>query len=81
MTHIPATEDYVPLLPWFGVVLIGMFIGKTLFDDRPMVWLSWNSQQPVARWLAFGGRHSIHVYILHQPVFIGVLSLWFWATG
>jgi uncharacterized membrane protein len=80
MTHIPATEDYVPLLPWFGVVLIGMFIGKTLFDDRPMAWLSWSSQRPVVRWLAFGGRHSIHIYMLHQPVFIGVLSLWFWVA-
>ncbi|NNG13660.1 MAG: DUF1624 domain-containing protein [Gammaproteobacteria bacterium] len=80
MPHLPTTEDYVPLLPWFGVVLIGMFIGKTLFDDDPMGWLSWNSQQPVVRWLAFGGRHSIHIYMLHQPVFIGLLSLWFWIA-
>lgn len=81
MTYLPATEDYVPLLPWFGVVLIGMFIGKTLFDDNPMAWLSWNSPQPIARWLGFGGRHSIHIYMLHQPVFIGVLSLWFWVVN
>lgn len=81
MTYLPATEDYVPLLPWFGVVLIGMFLGQTLFDDRPMAWLSWNSRQPVARWLAFGGRHSIHIYMLHQPVFIGLLSLWFWMVN
>lgn len=80
MTHLPATEDYVPLLPWFGVVLIGMFLGKTLFDDKPMAWLSWNNRHPVARGLAFGGRHSIHIYMLHQPVFIGLLSLWFWMA-
>lgn len=81
MTHLPATEDYVPLLPWFGVVLIGMFIGKTLFDEQPMTWLSWNSQQATARWLAFGGRHSIHIYMLHQPAFLGLLSLWFWVMN
>jgi uncharacterized membrane protein len=80
MTRIPATEDYVPLLPWFGVVLIGVFIGKTLFDDKPMAWLCWNSQHPVARGLAFGGRHSLNIYMLHQPVFIGLLSLWFWMV-
>ena len=28
MTHKPITEDYVPLLPWFGVVLLGLFLGK-----------------------------------------------------
>lgn len=26
----PATEDYVPLLPWFGVVLWGMVAGAWL---------------------------------------------------
>lgn len=81
MPQLPATEDYVPLLPWFGVVLIGMFIGKTLFDDTPMTWLNWSSQQPVARWLAFGGRHSIHIYMIHQPVFIGLLSAIFWLMN
>ena len=30
MTHKPATEDYVPVFPWFGVVLIGIFIGHQL---------------------------------------------------
>lgn len=78
MTHLPATEDYVPLIPWFGVVLIGMFIGKTLFNGKPGVLLSWHSQHPIARTLAFGGRHSIHIYMLHQPILIGLLSLWFW---
>lgn len=78
MTHLPATEDYVPLLPWFGVVLIGMFIGKGLFNGKPGILLNWNSQHPIARGLAFGGRHSIHIYMLHQPLFIGLLSLWFW---
>src|SRR4051794_3515019 len=30
MTHKPATEDYVPLLPWIGVVLIGIAAGALL---------------------------------------------------
>ena len=29
MTHKPPTEDYVPLLPWFGVVLLGIFAGRS----------------------------------------------------
>lgn len=85
MTYLPATEDYVPLLPWFGVVLIGIFTGKMLFEEThnktPMSWLSWNSQQFIPRTLALGGRHSIHIYMLHQPVFIGLLSLWFRVTS
>ena len=30
MTHKPATEDYVPLFPWLGVVLIGVALGHVL---------------------------------------------------
>jgi len=77
MTHLPYTEDYVPLIPWFGVVLIGMFTGRMLFaDNKPPAWICWQgSQNMMARLLAFGGRHSVHIYMLHQPVFIGVLGL------
>ena len=30
MTHKPATEDYVPLFPWTGVLLIGLAVGHAL---------------------------------------------------
>ena len=74
MTHKPFTEDYVPLLPWFGVVLLGMFLGKLLFQQRPVAWLqNWHSRDPLTRTLAFGGRHSLIIYMLHQPVFMGLL--------
>ena len=81
MPYLPASEDYVPLLPWFGVVLIGIFIGKMLFDNQAMSWLNFSVKHPMLRALAFGGRHSIHIYILHQPVFIGLLAAYFWITG
>ena len=76
MTHLPFTEDYVPLIPWFGVVLLGMFIGKTLFiDNKTPSWLVWQATNPVTKTLALGGRHSLHIYILHQPIFIGLIAL------
>lgn len=76
MTHLPYTEDYVPLIPWFGVVLIGMFIGKALFTvNNTPSWLAWNANNPVTKTLAFSGRHSLHIYILHQPIFIGLIAL------
>jgi len=77
MTHKPVTEDYVPLLPWFGVVLIGMFVGR-MIQGRYSESLS-NYSQPhfLARLLAFGGRHSLLIYMLHQPIFLGILYLLF----
>jgi uncharacterized membrane protein len=76
MTFKPPTEDYVPLAPWFGVVLIGMFLGRAVFAREPApAWVRWHSAHPLARLLAFGGRHSLLIYMLHQPVMLGVLYL------
>lgn len=76
MTYKPLTEDYVPLAPWFGVVLIGMFVGKAVFAGRPTpAWLGWNSAHPAVRLLGFGGRHSLLIYMLHQPALLGALLL------
>jgi len=75
MTHLPYTEDYVPLIPWFGIVLIGMFTGRMLFHDgKPPAWISTQKlSNKFSQLLALGGRYSIHIYMLHQPVFIGLL--------
>lgn len=76
MTYAPATEDYVPLLPWFGTFLVGLFWGEVLSrkdistrGDPP-----WTPGVPL-RLLAWAGRHSLLIYLIHQPVFIGVLLL------
>jgi uncharacterized membrane protein len=70
MTHKPSTEDYVPLLPWAGVVLIGIGAGHQLRSAgfAPVAALA-----HAPRWLAFLGRHGLAVYMVHQPVMIGAL--------
>jgi len=78
MTHKPITEDYVPLLPWFGVVLLGLFLGKLFLRSEWSKGLSdWHSDHAAARLLAFAGRHSLVIYIAHQPVLLGLL----WAAS
>jgi len=77
MTHKPVTEDYVPVIPWFGVVLIGIFIGHQLLGAPALrVIQSWQSNMPLARGLALAGRHSLLIYMLHQPIMFGAL----WVT-
>jgi len=78
MTHKPQTEDYVPLIPWFGVVLLGIFSGQTLlcYPVRFTFLKScWNN--PLAVGLASAGRYSLWVYLLHQPILFGTL----WAVS
>lgn len=74
MTHKPLTEDYVPLLPWFGVVLVGMALGTSLKYLARRVQQSLDTR-PV-NMLAYAGRHSLIIYLLHQPLLFGLLSLY-----
>ncbi len=73
ITRLPITEDYVPLLPWLGVMWWGAALGG---------WLTQRAPARLARPLpsAFKplvgiGRWSLSYYMLHQPLLIGVLML------
>ena len=77
MTHKPATEDYVPLLPWFGVVLIGMFAARRLLRLAWMHRLEHSLRDKrLVRILAFSGQRSLWIYLVHQPLLIGLLSVY-----
>ena len=68
--------DYRPLLPWFGVVLLGVYSGNAAY----LVWRRKSTPSPApraARPLAFLGRHTLLIYLIHQPVLIAAL----WALG
>jgi uncharacterized membrane protein len=72
MTHKPVTEDYVPLFPWAGVVFVGLAVGHWLERTR-FALLAPLAHAPAAlRWM---GRHSLTIYLVHQPLMIGVLWL------
>ena len=78
ITRKPITEDYVPLLPWLGVMWWGVAAGS---------WLSGQGagclslKLPVAfKPLARIGRWSLSYYVLHQPVMIGALMAIGWLV-
>ena len=73
MTTKPITEDYVPQLPWFGMVLIGVAIGCWIKVSVPFQ--NWRAESVVTKGFIWGGRHSLILYLVHQPVFIGLLTL------
>ena len=67
--------DYRPLLPWFGVVLIGLFVGNVIYADGRKPASLPNKAPLVARPLLPLGRNSLFVYLIHQPIVIAVLAL------
>jgi uncharacterized membrane protein len=71
MTFKPITEDYVPLLPWFGVVLVGMAIAQMTSGYLKMPWQA----RGLLRGLTLAGKHSLLLYMIHQPIFMGMLWL------
>lgn len=74
VTHKPITEDYVPLLPWLGVMWWGLASGRWLLAHR-RPWLTGTLPRSLAP-LAGLGRWPLSFYMLHQPVLIGALMLW-----
>ncbi len=66
--------DYRPLLPWFGVVLVGLFFGNAVYGDgRRPEGLPSAAPAP-ARPLLPLGRNSLAIYLIHQPVMILLLA-------
>lgn len=70
----PVSNDYVPLFPWFGAVLLGVAAAR-LASDR-----NWwdkaralNPRLSRLRPLAWLGRRSLLFYLVHQPVLIGLV--------
>ncbi|MBX3011880.1 MAG: DUF1624 domain-containing protein [Caldilineaceae bacterium] len=73
--------DYFPLLPWFGVILLGVFLGNLLYPNgerRFALPLSDLNFQPL-RWL---GERSLPIYLIHQPILFALLTplLWLWRN-
>lgn len=71
-THKPATQDYVPLFPWLGVALLGIALGHAL-AARAFAPIAALARSP--QWLRCAGRHSLAVYMVHQPVLMGAIWL------
>ncbi len=66
--------DYYPLLPWFGVALLGVAAGKWLYPNgQRQFTLPDTGNFILFRTLRFLGRHSLIVYLVHQPIFIALL--------
>jgi uncharacterized membrane protein len=71
------TLDYFPLLPWFGVVLIGIFIGQRI---SPFLEKRYRVDQKIPRFfkaITVLGKNSLIVYILHQPILYAILFFLF----
>ena len=71
------TFDYFPLLPWFGIFLLGIRAGHYFFPHGKMSAQKF-IQMPnnvFTRALAILGKKSLMIYLVHQPILIGIILL------
>ena len=61
--------DLIPLVPWLAPMLLGVFTAR-LWRPRPEL-----SHGPLLTALAWPGRHSLAVYLVHQPLILGLIWL------
>ncbi|MGE5368238.1 MAG: heparan-alpha-glucosaminide N-acetyltransferase [Chloroflexota bacterium] len=80
-TTEPLTQDWRPLFPWAGAMLLGVGAARMLTQrasdaapDAPQI------HAPGEKSLAFLGRHSLLIYLIHQPLLFGLFTLLLMVT-
>ena len=71
-----AGVDYAPLIPWFGRVLIGIFLGNMFYPggQRGFTLLDF-ANNLLVRFLRIMGENSLLIYLIHQPIMIATLTM------
>lgn len=74
--EVPPMMDFEPLLPWTAPFLVGVALGK--LGSQTGAWarlmLPTPDRASLAAFLVWPGRHSLSLYLIHQPVLFG--GLW-----
>ncbi len=70
-----ATSDYFPLLPNLGWFLLGAVLGRTAYKNKATLLPKFPAEAAIIRFFRWCGTHSLWIYLIHQPVIYGILSL------
>ncbi|MES2664780.1 MAG: heparan-alpha-glucosaminide N-acetyltransferase [Pseudomonadota bacterium] len=74
----PSSMDFVPPVPWLAPFLAGIAMAKLGSRVGFWAWLATVAQGPVWQKLAVPGRHSLVIYLVHQPVLIALVYAATW---
>ena len=78
----PSVADYMYLIPWSGVFLIGAAVGKICYKEKKSLFPTPSDTLcKIKAPLEFLGRNSLIVYIVHQPIGYVILYLFLLLIG
>jgi uncharacterized membrane protein len=67
--------DYTPIFPWMGLVLIGLAIGEFAYPGGERRFALPKLPERAIAPVTFIGRHTLVIYLVHQPVILLILYL------
>lgn len=68
--------DYFPVIPWFGIVLMGVIVGRWLYPNGKPRFASLQPQYLLMHALCYMGQRAFWIYLLHVPVlFFGLITI------
>ncbi len=71
-----STVDYFPIFPWIGVVLLGIAFGDTFYTKlESRIKAPKFSNLSLVKAICFLGMYSLFIYLIHQPIILGILYL------
>lgn len=70
-----SSSDYFPLLPNLGFFLIGSALGRSVYRKKESLLPQVNTRNPLVGFLLLCGKHSLWIYLLHQPILSGIFYL------
>lgn len=72
--QVPAL-DFFPVIPWFGAVLVGIFVGNTFYENnKPKIFIK-KPENKIINAMEKLGQHSLLIYFIHQPIMFGLLFI------
>lgn len=74
------SSDYFPLFPSLGFFLLGALLGKTLYRKHTTLFPRVDPKLAPIRFLCRCGQLSLPIYLLHQPLLIGIIELFLWRS-
>lgn len=66
--------DYFPLIPWFGIVLLGIYVASQVYENTIESKFNVRKDNTVVSFFSLCGQHSLFIYIVHQPIIVLLLK-------
>ena len=81
-TIYPRTMDFEPVFPWIAPFLFGMAWAQfRLSHFAKSAAAAWTPSAEPARLISWAGKHTLAIYLVHQPLMFGTLPLIAQAVG